>query len=164
MNKSLAILGAAVLTAGLTGATPAFAGYGGADTPKMPPHHRMDDMHGAFLETKEIDGYTVRFHVMAAKAGMRHGGSHNFMVKIERGGKVITDAMVNSKVIHPNGASESKMMMRMGDWYMAGYDLGHQGRHQLMILFKTADGNKHFGGVHYPDAPPAANEGGTHAR
>ena len=45
----------------------------------------------------------------------------------------------------------NQMMMKMGDWYMAGYDLGHNGQHQLMALFKTADGVKHFGGVYYPE-------------
>jgi len=55
-------------------------------------------------------------------------------------------------VVHPNGKAESKMMMKMGDWYMAGYDLGHAGRHQVMVLFKTADGKKHFGGTFYDGA------------
>jgi hypothetical protein len=40
--------------------------------------------------------------------------------------------------------------MEIGDWLIAGYDLGHEGKHQLMILFKTADGKKHKGGVYYP--------------
>ena len=44
------------------------------------------------------------------------------------------------------------MMMKMGDWYMAGYNLGHAGNHQVMVLFKTSDGKKHFGGVLYNGA------------
>jgi len=60
---------------------------------------------------------------------------------------VLTDLLVNSKVSHPIKESESKMMVRMGDWYMAGYDLGHPGVHQIMVLFKTSDGKKHFGGI-----------------
>ncbi len=111
------------------------------------PGMNMDAM---FLKKKVIDGYTVSFHVMQAQEGMRHGGSHNFMVKVEKDGAVLNDIKVNSKVVHPNGQSETKMLMKMGDWYMAGYDLGHDGRHQLMILFKTADGSKHRGGVYYP--------------
>jgi len=39
----------------------------------------------------------------------------------------------------------------MGDWYMAGYDLGHAGAHKVMVLFKTEDGQKHFGGITYPN-------------
>jgi hypothetical protein len=110
----------------------------------------MSSMKGMFLKKKEIDGYTVSFHVMKVKEGMQHGGTHNFMVKVEKDGKALTDLVANSKVTHPNGKSESKMLMKMGDWYMAGYDLDHDGQHQLMVLFKTSDGTKHFGGVYYP--------------
>ena len=106
---------------------------------------------GAFLVKKEIDGYTVSFHVMKAKEGMQHGGTHNIMAKVEKDDKALTDLMVNSKVTHPNGTSESKMLMKMGDWYMSGYDLGHEGTHQLMALFKTSDGKNHFVGTYYPE-------------
>ena len=112
--------------------------------------HDMGAMQGMFLKKKTIDGYTVSFHVMEAKQGMRHGGSHNFMIKVEKNGKALDDIKVNSKVVHPNGKAQTKMLMKMGDWYMAGYDLGHAGKHKLMILFKTADGSKHSGGVYYP--------------
>lgn len=140
------------------------------ETRKMHGHHMHGPMHypkhadidndhdtgqsgmmkDAFLVKKNIDGYTVSFHVMKAKADMAMGGSHDFMIKVEKGGKVLTDIVANSKVKHPNGHEESKMMMKMGDWYMAGYDLSHKGQHQLMVLFKTPDGKKHFGGIYYP--------------
>ncbi|RLL51535.1 hypothetical protein D8Y20_09080 [Mariprofundus sp. EBB-1] len=106
---------------------------------------------GMFLEKKDIDGYAVSFHAMAVKKNMQHGGTHNYLIKVEKDGTALGDLTVNSKVTHPNGKSESKMMMKMGDWYMAGYDLGHKGEHQLMVLFKTPDGKKHFGGVHYSE-------------
>jgi len=115
-----------------------------------------------FLEKKEIDGYTVSFHVMAVKEGIQHGGSHNLMIKVEKDGTAIGDLTANSKVTHPNGKSESKMMMKMGDWYMAGYDLGHKGDHQLMVLFKTSDGVKHFGGVHYSEMISAHEKNHSH--
>lgn len=102
-----------------------------------------------FLEKTEIDGYTVSFHVMLAQQGMQHGGSHNLMVKVERDGQVLNDIVANSKVALPDGNTASKMLMKMGDWYMVGYDLGLPGTHQLMVLFKTPDGQKHFGGVYY---------------
>jgi len=111
----------------------------------------MRTMKDTYLVKKEIDGFVVSFHTMKAKEGMQHGGTHNFMAKVEKDGKALTDLPVNSKVKHPNGTSESKMLMKMGDWYMAGYDLGHEGQHQLMVLFKTADGKKHFGGVSFPE-------------
>ena len=113
----------------------------------------MDTMKGmkkgAFLKKKVIDGYDVSFHVMKAPEGMEKGGSHHVMMKVEQDGAVVALQAVNSKVTHPNDTSESKMMIKMGDWYMASYDLGHQGEHKLMVLFKTADGQKHFGGTIY---------------
>jgi len=114
-------------------------------------HQKMDMASGMFLEKKEVDGYTVSFHIMPAKDGMGHGGSHNLMVKVEQDGKALTDVLINSKVFHPNNSSESKMLMKMGDWYMAGYDLGHAGKHGIMILFKTADGKKHKASVYYTE-------------
>ena len=119
--------------------------------------HDSDDGHGdhgssmggMFLKKKMIDGYSVTFHVMKAKPGKEMGGTHDFMIKVEKDGKVISDIVMNTKVKHPNGSSETKKTMKMGDWLMAGYDLGHEGKHQLMILFKTADGKKHKGGVYY---------------
>ena len=103
-----------------------------------------------FLKKKEIDGYTVTFHVMKAKPGKEMGGTHDFMIKVEQDGKALSNIAMNTKVKHPSGKSETKKAMKMGDWMMAGYDLGHAGKHQLMILFKTADGKKHKGGVYYP--------------
>jgi len=129
-------------------------GHGHHDMDAVADHGQMQGdmkaMNEIFLVKKDIDAYTVSFHVMKVKAGMEHGGSHNLMVKVEKDGKALTDLTANSKVTHPNGKSESKMLMKMGDWYMAGYDLDHAGQHKLMVLFKTADGKKHFGGVHYP--------------
>lgn len=102
-----------------------------------------------FMQEAVINGYKVTYHVMPATKDMPMGGSHNFMVKIQQG-KSLPEFSVNSKVIFPDKKDQSKMMVRMGDWYMAGYDLGKPGKHQLMILFKGADGKKHSGGVYYP--------------
>lgn len=106
---------------------------------------------GAFLQKKDIDGYTVTFHVMKAPEGMAKGGTHHLMVKVEKDNTVVEKLTVNSKVTHPNDKPESKMMMKMGNWYMVGYDLGHPGKHQVMVLFKTEDDKKHFGGVVYSE-------------
>ncbi|MDQ6972222.1 MAG: hypothetical protein Q9M30_06200 [Mariprofundaceae bacterium] len=107
-------------------------------------------MKDAFRVKKDIDGFSVSFHIMKAPEGVAMGGSHHVMIKVEKQGAALTDLVVNSKVTHPNEQSESKMMMQMGDWYMAAYDLGHPGPHEVMVLFKTADGGKHLGGVAYP--------------
>ncbi len=108
-----------------------------------------DSSSKMFLEKRDIDGYTVSFHVMEAAEGMNHGGSHNLMIKVEKDNAAISELKANSKVVYPGGEDESKPLMKMGDWYMVGYDLKDTGKHQLMVLFKTSDGKKHFGGVHY---------------
>ncbi len=123
-------------------------GHKGHDHKGHDNHKSM--MNDMFLLKKKIDGYDVSFHVMKAKPGKEMGGTHDFMIKVEKNGKVVTDIVMNTKVKHPNGKAETKKAMKMGDWLMAGYDLGHKGKHQLMILFKTADGKKHKGGVYYP--------------
>jgi hypothetical protein len=117
----------------------------------------MKKMPGKILLKKNIDGYTVHFYVMKAEPGMEMGGSHDFMIKVEKDGVAIKKLIARSKVIHPDGKSEKKMMMMMGYWYMSGFDLGHEGQHQLMALFKTADGVKHFGGIYYPEAGKSDN-------
>jgi len=118
-------------------------------------HDMSDSMNHSkskmFLKKKKIDGYDVSFHVMKANDGMRHGGSHNFMVKVEKNGKTLKDVVINSKVIYPNKKAESKMLMKMGDWFMNGYDLDDKGKHQLMVLFKTNEGTKHKGGVYFSE-------------
>ena len=102
-----------------------------------------------FLEERLIDGYLVQFHVMEVSPDMEHKGSHNFMINIEHDGKVLDDVAINSKIIAPDGKSESKYLKKMGDWHMNGYNLADKGKYQLIILFKTADGKKHKGGVYY---------------
>jgi len=169
MKSKTLISGVALLSLAFTAMPVAFAGDGSSHMSDVQHrksmggvHHPEDgqkhadaammqaDMKGMFLVKKDIDGYQVSFHIMEPKEGAQHGGPHSFMIRIEKNGKVITDAIVNSRAVHPVGASESKMMMKMGDWYMAGYDLGHEGQHHLMVLFKTADGKKHSGSVDYP--------------
>jgi len=115
-------------------------------------HKMAGDKSKMFLKKKNIDGYDVSFHIMAAKDGMKMGSeTHHLMIKVEQNGKELKKVKINSKVVHPNGKSESKMLMKMGGWFMAGYNLGHKGKHQVMILFKTPDGKKHSGGVYYTE-------------
>ncbi len=111
---------------------------------------KMDKSPSMFLEKKEVDGYVVTFHVMPADKNMAHGGSHNLMVKIEKDGQEVSDALINSKVFFPNKTSDSKMLMKMNGWFMNSYDIG-EGRHGIMVLFKTADGIKHKASVYYPE-------------
>lgn len=147
---------AAILT--ITGSSWAADDHGHDDASAEHDHHDSDAAHDdhdsakdkMFLVKKEIDGYNVSFHVMKAKPGKEMGGSHDVMIKVEKEGKALTNIVMNTKVKHPDGSSETKKTMTMGEWQMAGYDLGHAGRHQLMVLFKTTDGKKHQGGIYYP--------------
>ena len=106
-----------------------------------------------FMKQEIIDGYTVTFHVMKSAPGMDHGGSHNLMVKVEKDGSGQILDKIMSKVIWADGTDQQKQLFKMDDWYMNGFDLGSPGQHQLIILFKTADGTKHNGGVYF-EAPP----------
>jgi hypothetical protein len=124
--------------------------HGDAHNPcSMPMDARKGMKAETFLQKIEIDGYSVSFHVMKAPKGMEHGGTYHYMVKVEKGDVAVALQAVNSKVTHPDNTAESKMMMKMGDWYMAAYNLEHPGVHKLMVLFKTEDGKKHFGGLDY---------------
>ena len=108
-----------------------------------------DSKDEPYMVTKEVDGFTVTFHVMLA-GGMYHGGDYNLMIKVEQDGKDADLSAINSKVFFPDGTSDSKMLMKMGGWYMNGYDLQGEERHGLMVLFKTADGEKHKASAYYP--------------
>jgi hypothetical protein len=116
----------------------------------MPTISGQQQVADMFLEKKMIDGYHVSFHIMKAEPGQEHGGSHNVMIKVEKNGAVLGNVLINSKVVSPAGKSAQKRLMKMGDWYMNGYDLGESGTYKVMILFKTADDKKHKGGVTYP--------------
>jgi len=111
--------------------------------------HDMGAMKEMFLVKKDVDGYVVSFHIMPVKEGMQHGGTHNLMIKVESDGAELSDIMINSKVFYADKSSESKMLMKMGSWYMAGYDLGKAGKHGVMVLFKTSDGKKHKTSIYY---------------
>jgi len=141
---------AGILAIGI--AQPAMTHAHGDEHPQITgaEEHHMTSTSGMFLVKKDIDGYIVSFRIMKAKEGTRHGGTYNLLVKVEKNGKALTNILVDSKVLHPNKESENKMLMRMGKWYMANYDLSHPGPHQIMVLFKTENGIKHFGGIDYP--------------
>jgi len=157
MKKKLLSISALAIT-GMLLTTPAYANAGdghGHDKSNKDHHSDMkDDHHGnkkgdMYSVNKEVNGYTVNFMIMPAKPGKEMGGSHDVMIKVAQNGKPVKNVVMNSKVIHPNGKSQTKKTMAMGDWLMAGYDLGHKGNHKLMVLFKTEDGKKHKAGISY---------------
>ncbi|MDQ6951888.1 MAG: hypothetical protein Q9M26_09520 [Mariprofundales bacterium] len=127
------------------------------------PHHPemvalssqlMDHEKDFFVARKGLeDGYEVTLHVMPAPEGTGYSRTfYHLMVAVKKDGVLQRDLQLYSEVRHPDGSVEqSKRMMRMGDWYMARYDLSHeQGRHWLSIRFKR-DGRSYTTGIYYPE-------------
>jgi len=162
MKKKLLSI-SVLAVAGILFAAPIYANEGHGhdyddDHEAKARHHdsgmKDDDRHGhkkggMYSVSKEVDGYTVSFMIMPAKPGKEMGGSHNVMIKVAQNGKLVKNVVMNSKVIHPNGKSQTKKTMAMGDSLMAAYDLGHKGDHKLMVLFKTEDSKEHKAGISY---------------
>jgi len=114
----------------------------------------MDHQDDFYVAHKGLeDGYELIFHIMPAPEGT--GYSHRFyhlMVSVIKDGKTLRNITLYSAVKHPDGhIVKQTAMMRMGDWYMARYDLSHeQGRHWLTVSFVV--GGKHYeSGVYYPE-------------
>ena len=105
---------------------------------------------GTFQVTRNTGEYAVSFHVLPVVDGLRQGNTHSVMVKVERAGQVITDAKINSRVLFPDKTEQQQLLMRSGDWYAANYDMQGQARHQIMVLFQTADGKMHRTGTYFP--------------
>lgn len=118
-------------------------------------HHHgqvMQQHEEGFIAKKGIqDDYTVIFHIMRAPKGMRYSKDHyHLMVVVEKNHKPLTNLQMTSKVLHPDGTSEQKTMMHMGEWYMAMYNLSHEGRHWITVQFKIS-GKKYSTGIYYPE-------------
>ena len=92
----------------------------------------------------------MSFHVVPVADGLRQGSTHSVMVKLERNGQLITDVKINSRVIFPDKTQQQKLLSRTGDWYTANYDMQGPTRHQIMVLFQTADGKIHRSGTYFP--------------
>lgn len=143
-KRSLRKFATTLAIAALLGSTSVRAGDG------MSGMAGMSGGGAAFLVDRAVDGYDVKFHVMAAPEGRMKSGDHNFMIQVTQNGRPVPSLLVNSKVIGPDGRARSHPMTAMGDWFMASYDMATEGRYQLLILFKTPDGKKHKAGVYYP--------------
>jgi len=132
-------------------------------TDSYQPHERqnnaattqgMDHKTDFFVAQKGVrDGYVFIFHIMPAPEGEGYSRSlYHLMVSVEKNGSPVTNLQVYSAVKHPDGSARSKApMMRMGDWYMALYNLSHEkGRHWLTVSFEWA-GKTYSSGVYYPE-------------
>jgi len=115
---------------------------------------RMNHKSTFFVAQKGVkDGYVFIFHVMPAPEGEVYSRTnYHLMVSVEKDGVPLTDLQVYSAVKHPDGSVRPKApMMRMGNWYMALYNLSHeQGQHWLTVSFEQA-GKTYSSGVYYPE-------------
>ncbi|MDX8408510.1 MAG: hypothetical protein R8J84_00490, partial [Mariprofundales bacterium] len=114
----------------------------------------MDHQKDFYVARKGLeDGYEVMLHVMPAPEETGYSRTfYHLMVAVKKDGVLQQDLQLYSEVRHPDGSVEKvERMMRMGDWYMARYDLGHeQGRHWLSIHF-ARDGSDYTTGIYYPE-------------
>ncbi len=109
-----------------------------------------NEIHGTLIQKKIIGDLDFKLKVVDAKDSVADGGSHNLLVNIKRNGRAQHNLSVIAKVAHLNGATKSKTMMELGDWYLAGYDLGVEDNYFITILFKSADGADHSSSITYP--------------
>lgn len=105
------------------------------------------------LEKREIDGYTISVHLMKITPEMNLDGSHTLLVRIEDQNRLVENAVVNSKVIAPDGRYQTKVLKEMGDWHLSSFELDQPGQHYFQLVFRTADGARHQAGVFYGRTP-----------
>lgn len=150
MKKYIALISVVILISACGALT------GGKTTTAQQPNTTqvMDHKSTFFVASKGVDdGYVFIFHIMPAPEGEGYSRIHyHLMVSIEKDGKPVTDLRLYSAAKHPDGSVQEKApMMRMGDWYMALYNLSHEmGQHWLTVSFERA-GKTYSSGVYYPE-------------
>jgi len=116
----------------------------------------MDHSKRFFVAHKGIeDDYEIIFHVMPAPEGEGFSRTnYHLMVSVLQAGKPVTDLTLYAMAKHPDGAVDKKAkMMRMGQWYMALYNLSHEkGQYWLTVSFEH-HGKIYSSGVYYPERP-----------
>ena len=142
------LMALAVMVAGLVGCSTRTA------APLLAQQPSMDHKRDFYVAHKGIDdGYEIIFHIMPAPEGDGLSRvNYHLMVSVEQDGVVVTDLQLNSKVKHPDGTVQQQdAMMRMGNWYMALYNLSHEmGRHWVSVSFDHA-GKHYTSGIYYPE-------------
>ena len=129
------------------------------------PMSRMEDMKHQMdtLETK-ADEFDLSLDIMThkdyqkmmkvMKMGPMKASSettHHIAVSISKDNKKVDDAVVNMKVISPDGKEETHVLTYNPDMmyqYVGHFNMPKKGKYQALILFKTGE-EKHQGGVYY---------------
>jgi len=108
------------------------------------------EITGKLVQKKIIDGFEFKLKVVDARESVPDGGSHNLLVNIKHNSSVQYGLPVTAKVDQPKKLTKSKSMMELGDWYLAGFDLGDENEYHITISFESADGVNHSSSINYP--------------
>ncbi len=143
------VITAIILT--LAGTFPALAETPGRRQIKADRGRSMNHLQGFVVRKGIRDNYTVIFHIMRSPEGMRYSeDQYHLMVVVEKDHKPVTGLQMISRVVHPNGITEQKPMIHVGEWYMALYNLHEQGRHWISVQFNIS-GKQYAAGTYYPE-------------
>lgn len=108
------------------------------------------EIHGKLVHEKKLDDFNLRFKVVDVAESVPDGGSHNLLLNIKRDGRTLHHLSVNSVVEKNRGERKSKSMMKLGDWYLAGYDFMPSDEYTITVSFKSPDGRHHSSTINYP--------------
>jgi len=108
------------------------------------------ELDGKLIQKKIINDFEFRLKIVDVEDSIPDGGSHNLLVNIKRDGSAHRNLSVTANVVHPSGVEKSKTMMELGDWYLAGFDLGDENKYRITILFESVDGVNYSSEINYP--------------
>jgi len=108
------------------------------------------EVEGELVQKEIINGFELSVKVADVEDSIPDGGSHNLLVNIKRDGSAHRNLSVTANVVQPSGVEKSKTMMELGDWYMAGFDLGDENKYRITISFESVDGVIHSSEINYP--------------
>jgi len=109
-----------------------------------------NEINGELIQKIFIDGFELKLKIVDVEDSVPDGGSHNLLVSIKHNDSVQHDLSVTSNVVYPSGVEKSKSMMELGDWYLAGFDLGDENEYRITISFESIDGVNHSSEINYP--------------
>ena len=108
------------------------------------------ELPGKLILAKAIEDYHLRVKVISVNKSLPDGGSHNLLVNIKHQERVQYGLAVTTKVVSGNGHKKTKPMLELGDWYLGGFDLETTDKHQITVMFKTAEGKIYSSEIAYP--------------
>lgn len=104
---------------------------------------------GKLIDTQYIDGFEVSAKIADVKDSVPDGGTHNILIKVKRGNKVQQNVEVVVDVLFPDNTRKSKTTLGIGDWSLAGFNLGQKGTHTILISFNNKNRLKHSAQMTY---------------